>query len=137
MLAHHLVRLGARPGDERMPERLDAWLGGLPHPRGVDRRSTNFGAADRLKPLNAPQRIKVQINKAGHPTGAARMATAELTAVEAVLDRWRIDDEWWRKAVSRMYYQLALAGGTTVTIFQDLVTSEWFVQTTATPIPRR
>jgi hypothetical protein len=57
--------------------------------------------------------------------------------VEGILDRWRIDDEWWRKGVSRMYYQLALAGGTTVTVFHDLITDEWFVQTTATPVPHR
>ena len=32
-----------------------------------------------------------------------------------------------------MYYQVALDGGRTVTIFQDLITRQWFVQNPATP----
>jgi hypothetical protein len=49
----------------------------------------------------------------------------------ATLDRWRIDDEWWRKEISRMYYHVALEGGLLVTLFHDLIGGAWFVQTTA------
>ncbi len=41
--------------------------------------------------------------------------------VEAVQDRWRIDDEWWREAaLSRMYYELRLEGGRVLTVYRDL-----------------
>ena len=44
-------------------------------------------------------------------------------AVEAVLETWRIDDEWWReRPVSRLYFGLLLEDGRTVTVYRDLVT---------------
>ena len=49
--------------------------------------------------------------------------------VEAVLERWRIDDEWWRqRPVSRLYYRLALADGRTLTVCRDLVGGRWAQQ---------
>jgi hypothetical protein len=55
------------------------------------------------------------------------------TRVAEILDHWRIDDEWWRKEISRLYYHVALDGGRLVTVFQDLIAGGWFMQTTATP----
>jgi hypothetical protein len=49
-------------------------------------------------------------------------------AVEAVLETWRIDDEWWRKEVSRLYFSLLLEDGRTLTIYRDLVTGRWSQQ---------
>jgi hypothetical protein len=54
-----------------------------------------------------------------------------------ILDRWRIDDEWWRKEISRMYFQVLLApeeAPLVMTIFHDLIEGGWFAQTTATPL---
>jgi len=40
--------------------------------------------------------------------------------VEAVLETWRIDNEWWReRPVSRVYYRLVLEDGRTVTVYRD------------------
>jgi len=50
-------------------------------------------------------------------------------AVEAVLETWRIDDEWWRQqAVSRLYFSLLLEDGRTVTIYRDLLSGRWAKQ---------
>jgi hypothetical protein len=50
-------------------------------------------------------------------------------AVEAVLERWRIDDEWWREQpISRLYYRLLLEDGRTVDVYQALRTGRWFRQ---------
>ena len=50
-------------------------------------------------------------------------------AVEVVLERWRIDDEWWRpRPVSRLYYSLLLEDGRTVTVYRDLVSARWAKQ---------
>ena len=49
--------------------------------------------------------------------------------VEAVLETWRIDDEWWReRPVSRVYFSLALEDGRTVTVYRDIVTGRWASQ---------
>jgi hypothetical protein len=55
--------------------------------------------------------------------------------VDAVQDRWRIDDEWWRETpVSRMYYELRLDGERVVTAYWELAASSgakdggWWLQ---------
>jgi len=50
-------------------------------------------------------------------------------SVEAVLDSWNIEDEWWRHRISRRYVAVMLEGGKRVLLFEDLVTGEWFEQT--------
>jgi len=52
----------------------------------------------------------------------------ERLAVAAVQDRWRIDDEWWRHPISRLYFSLLLEDGRTLTIYRDLVTGRWSQQ---------
>jgi hypothetical protein len=51
-----------------------------------------------------------------------------LLQVKEVLSMWRIDDEWWRKPVLRMYYSLGFSGGSRLTLFQDLITGQWYPQ---------
>jgi hypothetical protein len=71
-------------------------------------------------------------------------------AVAEIMDRWRIDDEWWRPAlqadaatvgnsigraeVSRMYFQVTLENRQLLVIFRDLIGQGWYAQTTATPL---
>ncbi len=46
-----------------------------------------------------------------------------------VQDTWRIDDEWWReRPVSRVYYEVELEDGRTVTVYEDLVSGRWAMQ---------
>jgi hypothetical protein len=48
--------------------------------------------------------------------------------VEAIRERWRIDDEWWRQAISREYRTVVLNDGRVVTLFHDLIEGAWYVQ---------
>jgi hypothetical protein len=48
--------------------------------------------------------------------------------VEAIGETWRIDDEWWRQPISRMYWEVIMEGGKRVVLFQDLITTDWFMQ---------
>jgi len=48
--------------------------------------------------------------------------------VEAILESWRIDDEWWRQTISRNYMEVLLEGGKRMVLFQDLITGQWFAQ---------
>ncbi len=76
----------------------------------------------------APQQRKKKQSSSHSEDGRGRFI-----AVVEIADRWRIDDEWWRKEISRMYFRVALAGGRVLTVFQDLIEGSWFLQTTATP----
>ena len=50
-------------------------------------------------------------------------------AVEAPLETWRIDDEWWRpRAVSRVYWRVLLEDGRVVDVYRDLVSGRWAQQ---------
>ncbi len=48
--------------------------------------------------------------------------------VKVVLNMWRIDDEWWRQPVSRLYFHLECENGTRLTVFKDLVHRRWYRQ---------
>lgn len=87
--------------------------------------------ADRLRTLNAPRLVAVEVDANRVPVVMRRSDGQEANAavVETVLELWRIDDEWWRKLISRRYFAVMLEGGTRVVLFEDLVTHEWFMQT--------
>jgi len=83
--------------------------------------------ASRVRPLNRPRPLRVEAGDDGRP--AAVWLSGRRRAVEAVLDTWRIDDEWWReRPVSRVYYSLLLEEGQTVTVYCDLVSGRWAKQ---------
>ena len=93
---------------------------------------------DRLRTLNVPRLVTVELNADGAPAKVWRSncndgghGGQEETAavVETILEMWRIDDEWWRQLISRRYFAVILDGGSRVVLFEDLVTHEWFMQT--------
>jgi len=90
---------------------------------------------DRLRTLNEPQLVAVELDTGGVPKAVKkqlrRSGGQEATAavVETILEMWRIDDEWWRQLISRRYFAVILEGGSRVVLFEDLVTHEWFMQT--------
>ena len=79
-----------------------------------------------LTPVNQPRPVQVQAAPDGTPR--AVLAAGQSLPVAAVVDRWRIDDEWWREEISRFYYRLALADGRLLTVFQDLIGGGWYAQ---------
>ena len=90
------------------------------HPRAAAR-------AHRLRPLNRARPIRVEADESGEPRVV--VLGRERLTVAAVQDRWRIDDEWWRKQpIARLYFSLLLEDGRVVTIYRDLVTGRWSQQ---------
>jgi len=79
-----------------------------------------------LRPLNVPRPIRVRIGTGGRPF-AIRLEGGE-KRVGQILEIWQIDDEWWRKRISRRYATLVLDDGRIVTVFRDLVTTRWYLQ---------
>ena len=79
------------------------------------------------RPLNRPRPLRVEADGQGRPI--AVYLSGRRYGVEAVLEVWRIDDEWWReRPVSRVYFGLALEDGRTVTVYRDIVTGRWASQ---------
>jgi hypothetical protein len=83
--------------------------------------------ADRLRVLNAPRPVTVELAATG-PVAVWLPAAAAPSAIDAVLEIWRIDDEWWRAPVARRYVEALLKSGARVVVFQDLLTDTWFLQ---------
>ena len=85
------------------------------------------GGHARIRALNRPRPLRVEADERGGPTAVS--LSGRRCAVDAVLDTWRIDDEWWRaRPVRRVYYSLLLEAGRTVTVFRELVSGRWAKQ---------
>ncbi len=82
---------------------------------------------DRLRAVNEPRTVAVEVSESGLMT-VGRPGGRTVGKVEAILESWRIDDEWWRQPISRAYLELLLEGGKRVVVFQDLATGLWFMQ---------
>ena len=82
---------------------------------------------DRLRAVNEPHAVAVELNESGQMS-VGRPDGRTVGRVEAILESWRIDDEWWRETISRSYMELMLEGGKRVVVFQDLMTGQWFMQ---------
>lgn len=48
--------------------------------------------------------------------------------VREIINIWRLDDTWWQKPVVRMYYAIELESGSRITVFQDLLSGDWYRQ---------
>lgn len=89
--------------------------------------TTQIGTNRIAVQLNKPQTLTVYTNQDGFPTAVLR--NGNLRQVDQVVERWRLDDEWWRaEPVSRMYFRLLLSGGVDMECYQDLSSGEWFEQ---------
>ncbi|MBM3456976.1 MAG: hypothetical protein FJX77_00355 [Armatimonadetes bacterium] len=84
----------------------------------------------RLRALNQPRPLLVYATAHGKPVAVYRVPAhpGRWLRVTAVQDQWRVDDEWWRHEVRRRYLTLLLEDGASLTVFQDLLTGEWYQQ---------
>jgi len=99
---------------------------------------------NQLHPLNLPRRVQVQLNNEGLPLTVASHTVRssgstvdeqlsdvpkdEVKSVAAILEIWRVEDEWWRQQISRRYVEVVLQGGRHVVLYEDLSTGDWFMQ---------
>ena len=80
----------------------------------------------RLRPLNLPRSVAVELNEDHLPTAIIIDRTCK--QVEEIGEVWRIDDEWWRDQIARRYVEVMLVGGGHVVVYEDLVSGGWFLQ---------
>jgi hypothetical protein len=79
--------------------------------------------------------VEVELDGRGRPRavkedhGCAQAGTGEhRRAIETIGEVWRVDDEWWRQAISRLYFDVVLDGGKHVVLYQELTTNQWWMQ---------
>ena len=82
---------------------------------------------DRLRALNVPRAIAVELDDTGLPA-RIRDGEHDWRIVEGIGDTWRLDDEWWRRPIARRYVEVILEHGGRMVLYEDLVTGEWFGQ---------
>ena len=69
----------------------------------------------------------MEADESGEPV--ALLVSGQRIGVESVLERWRIEDEWWReRPVSRMYYRVILEDGRVVDLYRALLSGRWYRQ---------
>jgi len=93
---------------------------------GATPRPDRLRAVKTLQPLKQPRPVAVETGESGEPV--AVVLSGRRLAVAQVQDVWRIDDEWWREEVSRLYYRLVLEDDRPVTVYHDLASHHWFKQ---------
>ena len=85
---------------------------------------TRNGEATVASPYD-PERIEVAAQE-GRPF-VVRLKKRPVL-VKDVVNVWRIDEEWWRKPISRLYFSLELENGARITVFRDLLGGRWYRQ---------
>jgi len=98
--------------------------GSTRRPEAGDRKES--GEARRLRPLNTPSPVTVRTDGDGRPVGVAR--EDRILEVLQLREVWRIDDEWWRQPVSRLYFDLVLEDGRRIVLYRDLAGGGWYRQ---------
>ena len=68
--------------------------------------------------------ITVEVDDQGQPTA---LTWKQREPVREVVNRWRVDDDWWRVPISRMYWVVATPT-LLVEIYEDLRTGDWYLQ---------
>jgi hypothetical protein len=91
-----------------------------------DRSARGADPARRLRPLNEPRPLRVETDPAGIPLVV--VLGGRRRNVAGIQESWRIDDEWWRSPLSRVYHQVALEDGRTVVLYRDRVEGGWWLQ---------
>jgi hypothetical protein len=72
--------------------------------------------------------VTVKVDESGSPAVVGQLGGSADQNIESINETWRIDDEWWRQIISRLYFEAILAGGKRIVLFKDLVTGNWFMQ---------
>ncbi len=78
-----------------------------------------------------PLPVEVKIDGWGQPATVSwtlneGTGVRECPVVE-VCARWRVDDDWWRAPISRMYYKLRTRTAL-IEVFRDLNSGRWFLE---------
>ncbi len=80
----------------------------------------------RLRALHTPRTARVRVDAHGRPW-VIQLDGKKPKTVEHIRECWRIEDEWWRDPITRMYFDLVLENGRAVMLYLDETTQQWYV----------
>ena len=73
--------------------------------------------------LNEPRPVAVRASGDGTPRAVGSIA------VEAVREEWLVEDRWWTpQPLRRRYFELVLADGRDIVVFEAEDSASWFAQ---------
>lgn len=81
----------------------------------------------RLRPLDTPRTVRVRTGAYDTPLQVSPARSRAPLRVVSVRERWRIDDEWWRTPIHRIYHQVVLEDGRVATLYRDLTDGRWYL----------
>ncbi|MDX1567937.1 MAG: hypothetical protein R3223_09060 [Longimicrobiales bacterium] len=76
----------------------------------------------KLRPLHLPSPVPVRIDDRGRPVATGGREIVQIREI------WRIDDEWWREPLSRLYFEVILENGKRAVLYRDLTDGRWYGQ---------
>jgi hypothetical protein len=80
----------------------------------------------RLRPLGLAAPLQGVADRNGEPIRFRNRGAVQ--EICQCMECWRVDDEWWRDPISRIYFQVVLGTGQSVILYHDLVRDQWFLQ---------
>jgi hypothetical protein len=79
--------------------------------------------------VTGPRRLYEPRPAAVRGGGDGIPASVDGVAVEALRERWLVEDRWWvAQRLRREYFELVLANGHAVVVFRCLLGERWFRQ---------
>ena len=68
--------------------------------------------------------ITVEVDHQGRP---AAVTWQRREPVREVVNRWRVDDDWWRIPISRAYYTV-ITSTMLLEVYRDDIAGDWYLQ---------
>jgi hypothetical protein len=89
-----------------------------------------------MRPLDIPFPVRVRADREGRPLEILRSGredrriwgSVRAGRVATIREVWRIDDEWWRHPISRLYHEVVLENGRILILYFDLLEGGWWAQ---------
>jgi len=77
------------------------------------------------KILEKPEELKVTVNVQGIPLTLAR--NGDKQRITSVYEKWRTEEEWWGKEMSRHYFRVKTNKGMVCDIYRDMPGGNWYL----------
>ena len=74
------------------------------------------------------QAITLEVKEDVQHTPLSFLYRGRREKVEQILKQWRVNQEWWKRAIEREYFQVRTEAGIVCELYRDLPTGYWYLQ---------
>lgn len=75
-----------------------------------------------------PEGLPVEVEADALWTPVSFIWERQRCVIDAVVDRWRVDEDWWRGRIWREYFTVTTEARRLVVLFHDLEADAWYVE---------